>query len=326
VTESLLDFITAGSPFPSNVISGDKEIPGVYDIRASLCLSKTVAPSKRVRLLSRGVLFGRSYWDFALDGYSYFDVATASGDAVLFYDRLGVGESEKPDPINDVQAALEVSSAHSLAAMLRKGAISNCAFNKVIGVGHSFGSVLTSSITTQYPADFDAVVLTGFTLNLTGIPMFWEANALVTAQSNRPARFGQLSNGYLVGESATTVQQTCFRAAQFAEYILQEHERTKETVTLGEIFSVASVVAPAVKYDKPVLVVNGENDLPFCFGNCTYPTDFSEPVLGLYPALAKDNSKFKTLMVEGTGHGVNLHYTAQKAFEWIQKTLKDVGV
>ena len=327
ITEAILDFITSGSPFPTNAIAGEKNISGLYNLGASLCTSRSVPPSNRVHIASHGVLFGRNYFDFAPNGYRYVDVATATGDAVLFYDRLGIGKSDHPeDSVNVVQAGIQVGILHSLTNMLRSGAIGACSFDKVIGVGHSFGSVLTSSITAQHPSDFDAVVLTGFSLNLTGGPLFWAANTLVAAHANRPSRFRDLNNGYLVGESNVTAATTCFRAPEYSEFILQEHERTKQTVTLGEIFSVVSVVMPSPHYDKPVLGVNGENDLPFCLGNCTYPTDLTRTALEFYAELKKDKSKFKTLTVEGTGHGVNLHHTAQKTFEWIQKTLKDLDV
>lgn len=67
------------------------------------------------------------------------------------YDRLGVGKSDTPDGLNVVQAPLEVEIAHQLIQMLRAGKFGH--FSKVVGVGHSFGSIITQAITSQYPAD-----------------------------------------------------------------------------------------------------------------------------------------------------------------------------
>ena len=101
--------------------------------------------------------FSGSYWDFA-PGSSYVDVAAKYGYASFFYDRLGVGNSDMPDPIQTIQAPLEVEIARVLANSLRNGQFSDNKFQKVAGGGHSFGSIITNAITKQYPDVFDAAI------------------------------------------------------------------------------------------------------------------------------------------------------------------------
>lgn len=89
-------------------------------------------------------------WQDFAPGYSYVDVATQYNYATFFYDRLGVGESSKPDFLT-VQAPLEVEIANNLAKMLREGHFSKKSFSTVVATGHSFGSVITQAITAIYP-------------------------------------------------------------------------------------------------------------------------------------------------------------------------------
>lgn len=143
VTETFLDFITPGSNFASSINAGTRNVSGTYALGATLCTPANNTKPKGVQLLTHGVGLDRYYWDFTAD-YSYVDRAVEAGYATFFYDRLGVGESEKPDALDVVQAPLEVEIANSLATMLRKGAFGGDAFEKIVGVGHSFGSISKS--------------------------------------------------------------------------------------------------------------------------------------------------------------------------------------
>jgi hypothetical protein len=70
-----------------------------------------------------------------------------AGYTTFFHDRLGVGFSDHPDPIQVVQEALEVSIAHDLIQQLHNGSIASTKFAKAVGVGHSLGSELTNNVT-----------------------------------------------------------------------------------------------------------------------------------------------------------------------------------
>ena len=165
------------------------------------------------------------------------DVAAQYNHATFFYDRLGVGASSKPDPIKIVQSPLEVEIANTLALKLRQGAFSGLKFSKVIGTGHSFGSIITQAITAQYPSTLDAAILTGFSTNSTGMPPFLQGLNLAIASQNNPYRFADLNNGYIVSSSAISNQIGFFRAPNFDPAVLNLAEATKGTVTFGELLS-----------------------------------------------------------------------------------------
>jgi pimeloyl-ACP methyl ester carboxylesterase len=233
----------------------------------------------------------------------------------FFYDRLGVGESSKPDAINIVQAPLEVEILQSLITKLKAGAFSNTTFTKVIGTGHSFGSILTQAITAQYPTSLNTAILTGFSVNMTGQPIFTQGLNLAIASQNAPYRFSGLSNGYLVSSSAISNQIAFLHAQDFDPAILNLAEATKGSVTFGELFTTAAVVMPATNFTGTVAVVNGDNDLPFCTGNCSYPTNLAQSaVTALYPKASHTGTYLAPL----TGHGLNLHYSAVAAYHYIQ--------
>ncbi|KAH9827513.1 Alpha/beta hydrolase family [Teratosphaeria destructans] len=154
VTETFVDMVSSGSPFMQEIMGGMQSAGGDWTLGATLCVPRNDSAPKGVQLLTHGVGFDRYYWDFA-PGYSYVDVAAAHGYASFFYDRLAVGVSQKADPIQTVQAPLEVAIAQTLASQLRAGTYGNCAFGTVVGVGHSFGSIITQAADRRRPVRAD---------------------------------------------------------------------------------------------------------------------------------------------------------------------------
>lgn len=318
VTNTFLELITQGSPFMQQIMGGMQTISGNYTIASTLCMPANGTMPSSVQLLTHGIGFDRYYWDFA-PGYSYVDYAIEQGYATFSYDRLGVGQSATPDPITTVQGPLEASIANELALMLRSSAFANTNFTSVIGVGHSFGSAITQSVTHSHPSTFDAAILTGFSTNQTAIAPFLTSLNLEIASINQPYRFSTLNNGYLVSYSAVSNQYGFFRAPNFSPLVLAAAEASKGSVTFGELFTQAAIAGVASNFTGPVAIVNGDADLPFCFGNCSYPMNKAAAAISmLYPA-AKANA---TYLAPSTGHGLNLHYTALDAYKFIGSFLK----
>ena len=324
VTETFVEFVTSGSPFAKQIVAGTQTAGGHFDIGATLCVPANNTKPSAVQFLTHGVGFDRSYWNFA-PGYSYVDIAAQSGYATFFYDRLGVGMSSKPDPIATIQAPLEVEIADQLATMLRNGKFSNMAFSHVIGVGHSYGSIISQAITAQSPSTLDAAILTGFSINATALPLFISALNLALANQNQPHRFSGLSNGFIVSDTIISNQIGFFRSPGFDPNILSQAEATKGTTTFGELFTTLAVTGPANSFDGPVAVVNGDEDLPFCFGNCSYPTNIAAEVVPvLYPNVKAEKSA--TYLAPTAGHALNLHYSAVEAYKFIMEFLKKQGL
>lgn len=323
ITNLFVELVTDGSPVPASFIKGTQNISGTYDFGASLCLPANGTVSDTVHFLTHGVGFDRYYWDFA-PGYSYVDYAAQQGYATFLYDRLGTGLSSTPDPVQVVQSPLQVAIAAELIRKLRNGAFGGLHPTHVVGVGHSYGSSITQGVTVQYPDLLDATVLTGFSTNATGQVTFAVGNNFAIASQHDPARFGNRSTGYIMTSSDIANQIAFFRAPAFDPTILSRAQASVAPTTVGELLTTTAVVARAANYTGLLALVNGEADLSFCYGNCTHPVDKTALVQqALYPH-AK-NVEGNVYNVPATGHGVNLHYTANDAYRFILTFLKNNG-
>jgi pimeloyl-ACP methyl ester carboxylesterase len=316
LTELVVENLQINSRLSGSVVGPKIQINGTYKINGKICWpEKGSINASAVQILTHGVGFDKSYWDFFSGQYSYVDFMAKKGYTTFSYDRLGVGASEHPDPIKVVQAQTEVEIAHSLIQSLRDGALASTRFQKIIGVGHSLGSILTAGVTSKYPEDLDAAVLTGFSVDRSGFPIFFAGLELVIANYNNPLRFATLPNGYIVPQSKAGNQFGFFRYPNFDPQVLEAADKAKQPLSIGEFFTNAMVLAPAPDFSGPIDVVDGENDLPFCQGNCLNGGNRAAEVKGaLYPAGARGSDSF---ILKGAGHALNLHFGAETAYAHI---------
>jgi hypothetical protein len=70
-------------------------------------------------------------------------------------------------------------------------------------------------IAAKYPKDFDALVLTGFSVSNGSLGLTFADFNTAIANKNQPARFGDLPNGYLVVDSAIGDQFAFFHYPNF---------------------------------------------------------------------------------------------------------------
>ena len=138
-----------------------------------------------------------SYWDLPFNNfnYSYIDVAVDQyGFCTLSVDRLGTGNSSVADPLNVVQFPAEESAIYELTLMLREGTLPNVpkAFQKVVHVGHSVGSILIYRLVADHPTISDGIVLTSFSLNASYFAATMASLDSKLAHLNQPLRFGNV--------------------------------------------------------------------------------------------------------------------------------------
>lgn len=214
ITESFVELFQVDSTFATNATSGGPSIiSGDYNIFCKLCLPSDRAEAakvKTVQLLTHGATLDHTYWDIA-PGYSYVDVASATGYATLSYDQLGVGYSDHPDPIQVVQATSQVAVTHELVGLLREAGLGGVEFEKVVGVGHSAGSTLTQAITTNYPKDFDAVILSGTSTSAASVPLTVAAFNFINANTDPAPKLKDLPTGFLTQQTAVGIQFAFYR-------------------------------------------------------------------------------------------------------------------
>lgn len=118
-----------------------------------------------------------------------------------------------------VRYPLETEIIHQLIVKVRTGSLpfplAGRKFNNVIYAGHSFGSIIGNALVTQYPADVDTVILTGWSSSfITVVPTAFGEAMFLPACLAEPARFGNLPLGYLEGGSKLGLK-TLFWAGAF---------------------------------------------------------------------------------------------------------------
>ncbi|KAF5320622.1 hypothetical protein D9611_013738 [Ephemerocybe angulata] len=147
--------------------------------------------------------------------YNYVEAALHAGHAILIYERLGTGKSNKPDGISKVQLATHIEIAAQLVRYLRIGKPGGSQFNRVVEVGHSFGSVTLFGLVGKYGNVLDAMVLTGFA-PLGGFAFSaFAAVGWTIASAGDPKRFGSLSSSYMISEGVSNDQRSFFRYGNY---------------------------------------------------------------------------------------------------------------
>jgi pimeloyl-ACP methyl ester carboxylesterase len=322
----VLKVVSANSNFGNETVKGQVEVSGTYSIFSQLCFprnSPTIDTSS-VHFLIHGGGYDSRYWDPA-PGYSYVDVAASHGHAVFNYDRLGAGRSTRANPLSDVQKPMHIAIAHSLIQSLRNGAFLNHTFDNVFGVGHSFGTNILYGLTSTYPDDLSAAILTGYTISETTgqFVAISGLNAGLAAEVD-PSRWGGLPGGYVVSNNAHGTQMFFLHWPDCSAELAGVSDLIKETTALGELLGFSDKITPT-NFTGLTAVVDGQNDLPNCDGDCVglgSKTRAQELLEFAYPDRREGSSSY---IVEGSGHGINFHYGAEAAFEWILELLKSGG-
>ena len=296
-------------------------ISETYNIGAQLCTPTNGAKKDILQIATHGLGFDKRYWDVTIDPkqYSWVENVLDAGYSILSYDRLGCGESDKPDAYRVVQAPAELEVLHKVTLMARSGELLKLAqkagldsgstkFNKYIHIGHSYGSAMTAGLLATYGTLSDGAILTGFIedkyLGTAGPVQFAEDYA----PDNNPELFGDLSAGYLIPGTKATFQTDFFSSLRnktagiggFTNQLLNYGYSVRQAIAASEWVSqtqIDSGLAPDFK--GPVQFVLGEYDWLICGGYC--PGTFNKKqVEALYPK-ATDVGFY---LQPGTGHGL----------------------
>ncbi|ETN46236.1 uncharacterized protein HMPREF1541_00420 [Cyphellophora europaea CBS 101466] len=316
VTDFVLDGTQQGHNATAQVLEGYADVSGTYNLATTYCTPDS-GPGRAVQLLTHGIGFDRSYWDLSYNNYnySYVEQALAAGYSTLSHDRLGIGQSARADPIQDIQASLEVSALIALTKLLQNGGISGVSetYSKVIHVGHSFGAVQSYALTRDYPQLSSGLVLQGFSQNSTFLPYF-QLGANFVAVQNTPLA-SQYPAGYFAAGDPSGVHTNFFAPSDFDPAILDLAYSTGQPVSQGELLTIGGAATGVNTFAGPVLIITGQRDVPFCGGDCLLTGD---PSLSSIPESSKQyfpNAKnFEVVIVPGAGHGLNLQYTHTQTY------------
>lgn len=303
---------------------------GTFNIHAQLCIPKRDVDKKKgiLQLATHGVHYDSRYWDPELDrdNLSYVEAALKAGYSILTYDRLGVGKSDIPDAYTVVQAPLELELLHQLTLLARDGTIYGLASkgqprgspfgklskpSKIVHVGHSWGSVLTSAFIAKYGPLTDGAIITGYylgpLLGKAGMAA-WnaEAPASSTPSFDRPS-------GYVVCKKSGI--QTIFFAGDtktaFTEEMLEYGNALKQPAPIGEFASAYQILGlPGPEMRAPVQYFLPEFDFYVCGGDCKGIVN-KTLLEQTYPHAPVIDIKIQP----NTGHAFTLHNNASAGYQ-----------
>ncbi|KAH7102864.1 Alpha/Beta hydrolase protein [Auriculariales sp. MPI-PUGE-AT-0066] len=311
--------ITLDSPGSGSLQVG----PAAFDLFFRFCTPlRPTRRSKTVQILSHGGTYTHEYWNIKYKPhvYSYERAALARGYSTLSYDTLGNGKSAKPDPFDVVQHPFLTQQVISLVHAVRDGTLAPPhivlpAFDKVVYVGHSIGSILLNSALAASPnLPVDAAVFTGFTHSNEANPVLTVGNgALQIASQTFPDRFGSLSDGYTV----STYRAIFYGPpGSYEDGALAYDTAIQDLLTVGYAFTVRFGFVTASAFSGHVLAVAGEQDATFC----TQPgcANLAQEA-AFYPAAAS----FEAQVIPNTGHVLNLHKSSAATYtsilDWLAR-------
>ncbi|EME47137.1 hypothetical protein DOTSEDRAFT_165945 [Dothistroma septosporum NZE10] len=338
----LTDYLVSqGSSGLAGVLGGigAVEQSGSFQMSARYCVPNKSVPSRAdtIQYLQHAITNTKNYWNgltypvgFQGDKYSYIKVA--ADVSLRAEDNLGSGNSSHPDPIAVVQMALQAQIAHQIIQMLRdgqvQGPVAGKKFNKVIYVGHNYGSIQGNAIAATFPNDVDTFVLTGYSGRFVEglVPL---ASGIALPADTVMPRFADLAPGYLaqsVEAGRVYGLYTVDGVGGFDPAIAQYDFDNEGTVALGELATLFYGVTPANSYKGSVFVVTGQQDAIVCNNavggaDCLTPTNKVEEARGFFPA-AKD---YSYIIPQKTGHSANLHYSSPDSFAKIHAYLASQG-
>lgn len=128
-------------------------------------------------------------------------------------------------------------------------------FDKIVHVGHSFGSILSYSLTAVDPSASDGIVLTGFSQNASFIAYFLLGGGFVKANSLPPLT--AFPNGYLAPATESAVQTNFFAPGMFDPAILQQGFQNGQPVTVGELLTLGANSGSPNSFAGPALIITG---------------------------------------------------------------------
>lgn len=324
-----------------------------YEIYGELCLPKGGAP-KTVQLLLHGITYGTYYWDFPYQSerYSYVDYMNKAGYATFNIDRIGIGRSDHP-PSAQVTLDTNAMVASQLVDKLKKGEIGNKKFEKVIYVGHSYGTATSwlaqseyDAGTDGYPAGADAIIGTGwghvlqrdprdrfFTEQypVESDPKFATDGAVYVGQYLTPRPPPYLLD-YNQDDDNERDKDYLYYLYNVDPKVLELDAEYKQTVTQEELDTFENRFedtdtpeeGTTEKIRVPVFQINGNSEIFFCGGDDP-PTDpawycgDAEGLTEFEGQFFDPKACFTGAITPAAGHDLNLHLNARTTYNTAKK-------
>lgn len=267
-----------------------------------------------VQLLVPGWTYNRNYWQtpYRPGADSYQQAANRAGYATLAIDRLGTGASLRPLSVFDTMQN-DLASLDSVVRALRAGELGP-RFSRVIGVGHSYGSILVDTTAREY-GGFDALITTGFShvLNYGNAAAEIIGHAYLASGDEKFAGLG-LDPLYVTSQPGT--RDIFYHAPNVHPSVKKIDE--KDMKDTDSVINAATLLNYSVpnrdpRLNVPVLNVTGDHDQFFCgvlSADCVSSAALREYERQWYAP----GTEVEAFLVPDTGHNATLELTAPQSF------------
>jgi pimeloyl-ACP methyl ester carboxylesterase len=235
------------------------------------------------------------------------------GYATLAVDRIGCGRSTRPHS-SKVDLDTNAYIVHQIVGALRGGDLTP-AFDRVVLVGHSYGTVVASREAAVYH-DVDAVVLSSVLhqTSAVGIAMLTEHVAGYAA-SQEP-RFAGLDDGYRTLAPGVELRtRVLYQAGNVDPEVVARDETLKETVTLGEMEHLGRWMSDGTTRDieVPTLLCVGDQDIQWCGADAVDCSSAGSVRAAEAPHYGPA-AELEVFVLPNANHDLNLHLNAQDWF------------
>jgi pimeloyl-ACP methyl ester carboxylesterase len=332
------------APLPQSALEAEDQ----FTIHGGLCLPEGGVP-KTVMLALHGITYTNLYWNagYEPNTYNFSQHMTDAGYAVYAVDRLGYGESSKPNALAvTLDSGAEV--AHQLITQLRAGGIGGEAFEHLILVGHSYGTATSWRESAIYN-DADAIIGTGWANSIETEPLARFFGGFVPAQQD--PRFADRPLDYFTPNYAEPREQDFLYDLSNADpgMIAYDEEVMQDTVTAGEgltFYNRYGEVRPTsglflqrfpmtsdpIEFPLadntqaitiPSFLINGSEELFFCGTdqlNCASSMRLQFEEADFW----REEACFRAAVTPHAGHDLNLQRNAPFTYETIVTFADDV--
>ena len=259
--------------------------------------------NRPLQVLVHGGTYNHNYWNVpAINGhdYSYARFMAEAGYALLAIDQLGAGESSKP-PGDFVTLSETASSIHQVLVQMRSNNNPlGYGYDKIVLVGHSFGSINAILVQGTYH-DADALVVTA----LGHVPHPLPIPPELIQQ------LAQFPYFPLPAEARTALFY--FANAADPDVIAYDNANLADLLTRGQLFTTfAAIFDPAADQvgavTGPVLVQLGEND-------ALWPSQYASGEAAFWTSASSITVQSLAL----TGHSFNTHLVNKSGWQSINQ-------
>jgi pimeloyl-ACP methyl ester carboxylesterase len=271
--------------------------------------------SNTLQVLLHGATYNHKYWDPGEDGlisgapYSYARFMVEQCYSVLALDRLGAGESSRPDG-DFVNLANEAESVAQVLTSLRtKQNPTGRRFKRIVVVGHSFGSLLAVYTLGEYGNVADALVATGW-LHAPGVVPLDPAFVEYLLSAPYVPIPNEARNAFIFHMPATDPAVVAWDNATIYEPQARGYQRDGLAVFAARAANDVAQIKALTRVDQiavPIFAQLADFDLLF-------PSALAGPEATFYSSAPSVTVDLLTNM----GHGFNLHLNHLEGWQHIE--------